>query len=296
LNVDILRTQDWDVSVGANWSYLHNEILSLSKEGETIVSTPHIWKEGYNFYQFYTRNYLGVCPEDNHMGNSRLKAGYPMYAEGTFYEKGATVDQTVVLKDGTKIEKGGTMPYDSYNYYPTNRNNASSMILDGMTAIPKGFGGFNASVRWKDLSLSMSWAYRYGAYVWNEAIEQISNDGYYTFHRNIAAHQVDTWSPSNPNGTQPLRIVGNNQGGYYYSSRYISKADFLRLKDLTLSYNIPRALLNKINMVNARVYVSGTNLITFANTDIDPEVTVNGRYRYGMPALRSVSFGLEVSF
>ena len=55
-------------------------------------------------------------------------------------------------------------------------------------------------------------------------------------------------------------------------------------------------LLNKINMVNARVYVSGTNLITFANTDIDPEVTVNGSYSYGMPALRSVSFGLEVSF
>jgi len=142
----------------------------------------------------------------------------------------------------------------------------------------------------------MSWAYRYGAYVWNEAVEQISNDGYYTFHRNIAASQVDTWSPSNPNGTQPLRIVGNNQGGYYYSSRYISKGDFLRLKDLTLSYNVPRTLLNKINLVNARVYVSGTNLITFANTDIDPEVTVNGRYRYGMPALRSVSFGLEVSF
>ena len=296
VNVDILKTQDWDVSVGANWSYLHNEVLSLSEEGESIVSTPQIWKKGYNFYQFYTRNYLGVCPEDSYMGNTLLKAGYPMYAEGSFFEKGATVNKTVVLKDGTKIEKGGTMPYDSYNYYPTNRNNASSMILDGITAIPKGFGGFNASVRWKDLSLSMSWAYRYGSYIWNEATEQISNDGYYTFHRNIAAQQVDTWSPSNPNGTQPLRIVGNNQGGYYYSSRYIESGDFLRMKDLTLSYSIPRTILNKIKMTSARVYVSGTNLITFAKSTIDPEVTVNGYYYYDMPALRSVSFGLEVSF
>ena len=196
--------QDWEVSVGANWSYLHNEILALSEEGESIVSTPQIWKEGYNFYQFYTRNYLGVCPEDNHMGNSRLKAGYPMYAEGSFYAKGETVNQTVILKDGTKIEAGGTMPYDSYNYYPTNRNNASSMILDGITAIPKGFGGFNANVRWKDLSLSMSWAYRYGAYP--ERGDR--TDWRIHIHRNIAAHQIDTWSPSNPNGTQP-RIVGN---------------------------------------------------------------------------------------
>ena len=63
------------------------------------------------------------------MGNSGLKAGNPMYAEGSFYSKGETVDQDVMLKDGTVIKEGGTMPKDSYNYYPTTRVNSSTARL-----------------------------------------------------------------------------------------------------------------------------------------------------------------------
>ena len=87
LNIDIIKKKDWDFSFGVNWSTVNNEILALSTEDEAQISTPHIWQKGYSFYQYYTRNYLGVCPEDNYMGNSRLKAGNPMYAEGSFYKK-----------------------------------------------------------------------------------------------------------------------------------------------------------------------------------------------------------------
>lgn len=296
LNVDIIKKNDWDFSFGVNWSKVNNEVLALSTDDEVITSTPHIWQKGYAFYQYYTREYLGVCPEDNYMGNSRLKAGYPMYAEGSFYKKGETVDTDVILKDGTKVEKGSTMPKDSYNYYPTNRQNSSSMIIDGKTAIPKGYGGFNFDLRWKDLSLSMAWAYKYGHYIWDEGVEQMENDGYYSFHRNISKNQLNPWSETNKNSSVPMRVSGNNQGGYYYSSRFMKKGDYLRLKNLTVSYNLPKTFVNKIGMSNARVYVAGSNLLTFSGLDIDPEVRANGRYRYSMPALRTVSLGVEVSF
>lgn len=296
LSIDIIKKKDWDFSFGVNWSKVNNEILALSTEDEEIPSTPHIWKQGYSFYQYYTRNYLGVCPEDNYMGNSRLKAGNPMYAEGSFYKKGETVNRDVYLKDGTVVEKGSVMPKDSYNYYPTNRNNSSSMILEGKTAISKGYGGFNFDLRWKDLSFSMAWAYKYGHYIWDEGVEQMESDGYYSFHRNISTRQLNPWSETNKNSNVPKRIQDNNQGGYYYSSRFMKKGDYLRLKNLTVSYNVPKSFTTQLGISNARVYVAGSNLLTFSGLNIDPEVPSNGRYRYSMPALRTVSLGVEVSF
>ena len=296
LNIDIIKKKDWDFSFGVNWSTVNNEILALSTEDEAQISTPHIWQKGYSFYQYYTRNYLGVCPEDNYMGNSRLKAGNPMYAEGSFYKKGEVVDRDVYLKDGTVVEKGSTMPKDSYNYYPTNRNNSSSMIIEGKTAIPKGYGGFNFDFRWKDLSVSMAWAYKYGHYIWDEGVEQMENDGYYSFHRNISKRQLNPWRETNTNSNVPKRIQDNNQGGYYYSSRFMKKGDYLRLKNMTVSYNIPKSFTNQLGISNARVYVASSNLLTFSGLNIDPEVPANGRYKYSMPALRTVSLGVEVSF
>ena len=230
------------------------------------------------------------------MGNSRLKAGNPMYAEGSWYEKGETADQTVVLKNGTVIEKGGTIPEDTFNYYPTNRNNSSNMILEGMSAIPKGFGGFNLNVGYRGLTLDMAWSYKYGHYIWDEGVEQMENDGYYDFHRNIGKDQLNAWTPTNTNTNVPRRIRDNGQGGYYYSSKYLKKGDFLRLKNLTLSYNLPRGFNSKLGLAGARIYVAGTNLLTFSGLNIDPEIKSSGYYNYSMPAMRTVTLGLDLTF
>ena len=59
INVDILKSKDWDLSVGFNWSTIDNEVLALSTPGETQTSRPWIRKEGYSFYQYYLRDCLG---------------------------------------------------------------------------------------------------------------------------------------------------------------------------------------------------------------------------------------------
>ena len=297
VNVDILKKDDWDLSVGANWSTIDNEILSLSEKGETQTSRPYIWKAGYAFYQYYSRHYLGYAKEDYDDGYGHvIKAGMPLYAEGSFYEKGETVDMDVVLKDGTKIAEGEKMPYDSYNYAPTNRNYAGSMILDGKTALPKGYGGFNVALRWKDLNFSMAWSYKYGHYIWDDGTDDMYTDGYREFHRNIGKSQIDSYSANNTNAKYPMRLAGNNQGGYYDSDRFLHKGDYLRLKNATISYNIPRTFANKLSLTSARVYVAGANLLTFSKLHVDPEIQNSGFYSLGMPAMRTVTFGVEVSF
>lgn len=285
VSVDIIKKQDMNLTVGFNWANLNNKILALSDEGEEIVDTPHVWKAGYSFYQYRTREYLGVNRE----------TGKPEYAEGSFYEKGEIVDQDVILRDGTVVKEGTAMPKDGYNYTPTTRQNASNIILEGRTAIPKGYGGFNIDFGWKGISLNMAWSYKYGHYIWDEGTEQLANDGYREFSPNILKSQLDSWTETNKDASIPRRVVGNNQGGYYYSSRYLKRGDFLRLKNLTLSYNLPKALTEKAHMANARVYLSGANLLTFSGLDIDPEIQASGYYNYAVPAMRTVTLGLEIT-
>ena len=260
LNVDIIKTRDMSLKAGINWSTLKNEVLALSEEGEQIVSRPHIWKAGYSYVQYYTREYYGVDPE----------TGDPLYYSNAILPDG-TRDRTLV-----------------------SRSKASSTILEGMTAIPKGFGGFNFSFSYKSLSASMAWSYKYGHYVWDNAVDDLEDDGYNSY-KNTSKEQLRRWQKPGDITDVPRRVAGNNQGGYYDSSRALKKGDYLRLKNLTISWSLPQTLLSKVKISNARIYLSGNNLLTFTGLNFDPEVQANGYYNFTFPAVRTLTIGLELS-
>ena len=198
LNVDILKSKDWDLSVGVNWSTINNEILSLSEEGEEQVSRPYIRTAGYSFYQYRLRDCLGLAQEDFvDLYGKTIKAGDHYFAEGSYYEKGDIADQYIKFKDGTEVQEGDVVPQSGYNFAPTRRNTASSMILEGKSAMPDGFGGFNVDLRWKNLSFSMAWSYKYGHYIFDNCTDDFFSDGYLTYYRNIVKEQVDCWTPEN---------------------------------------------------------------------------------------------------
>lgn len=298
LSVDILKKKDWDLSVGVNWSTIDNEILALSEPGEQQVSRPWIRTEGYSFYQYRLRDCLGIAQEDFvDLYGKTIKAGDHYFAEGSYYEKGDIADQYILLKDGTEVQEGQTVPKSGYNFAPTRRNTASSMILEGKTSLPKGFGGFNVDLRWKDLSFSMAWSYKYGHYIFDNCTDDFFSDGYLTYYRNIVKEQVDCWTPENKDAKYPKRIASNSQSGNYYDSdNFLFKGDYLRLKNATVSYNLPKTFVSKAGITNARVYVAGANLLTFSGLHVDPEIQQSGYYNMGMPAMRTVTFGVEVSF
>ena len=260
VNVDIIKKKDISLSFGANWATLHNEVLSLSEEGEQIVSRPHVWKAGYSFVQYYTREYYGADPT----------TGQAMYYSNKILADGS--------KDRTLVS----------------RAQASSSILEGMTAIPKGFGGFNATFSWKSLTASMAWSYKYGHYVWDNGSDDMETDGYNSY-ANIAASQVERWQNPGDETYLPRRVAGNTGGGYYDSSRALKKGDYLRLKNLSISYTLPKDLKNYLKLSNARVFLSGTNLLTFTGLNFDPEVQSNGYYNFSLPALRTITLGIEIS-
>jgi hypothetical protein len=84
--------------------------------------------------------------------------------------------------------------------------------------------------------------------------------------------------------------------GYYNSTRMILKGDFLRLKNMTLSYNLPQSMVRKAGMDMVRVYASGTNLLTFTGLYFDPESPRYGGFlNWNTPPVRTITFGLEIT-
>ncbi len=115
---------------------------------------------------------------------------------------------------------------------------------------------------------------------------------------------MDRYTPENPSNTIPRNTNTDPNNNRRISTRFIEDASFIRLKNITLSYSLPAATLERIHCQQIRIYVSAQNLQTWTDySGYDPEIgsfnqnpiingVDNGRY----PIARSVTFGLNANF
>ena len=127
---------------------------------------------------------------------------------------------------------------------------------------------------------------------------------------NIFTDQLDYYTPENPDARFPRPWIGhtgsinglsNGANNYYSQTKYLSNMAYLRLKNVTLGYTLPKDWTMKATIEKARVYVSVQNLITFdhLNGAIDPEYNVSGTADTGgrgNPFCRVWSCGVQISF
>ena len=115
---------------------------------------------------------------------------------------------------------------------------------------------------------------------------------------NQQKNALDYWKKPGDTGVNPKPIAGNATNSYSYSSnRWIEKGDYFRIKDITLSYQLPKTILDKVGLKSTRVYASGLNVYTFHDVNFwDPERGVDGM-GYGIyPVSKSFIVGLDLSF
>ncbi|MFH6984990.1 SusC/RagA family TonB-linked outer membrane protein [Marinoscillum luteum] len=114
---------------------------------------------------------------------------------------------------------------------------------------------------------------------------------------NQNASVIDRWTGPGSSNTIPRAIYGDPNNNARPSSRYIEDGSYLRVKNITLAYNIPSEVIGKGSFGGAKVYVSGQNLFTLTNySGLDPEVGVDGIDNNLYPVTRTVSIGLNVKF
>ncbi len=162
---------------------------------------------------------------------------------------------------------------------------------------PKLFGGFNTDLAWKGISLSMNFMYKLGGYTYDAAGKDCNDDGYYWERIMSLDAYENRWTPEHKDAIYPQRIAIDMEDVNQKSSRHMHPADFTRLKSITLGYNLPTGLLQKVKLANARIYFNGANLWTMAAWKVyDPEVNEYGSRGWEMPIGKTYTFGIEASF
>ena len=272
LSGDIIRTNDLTWSAGMTGSWIKSTVTKLYDGDEIVWFDPYagdsrakfVYREGESTLAYYGKEWAGVDRE----------TGYNLW----FLNNETQPDLTVDGRPAT------------YSY-----SKATEVILG--EAHPKFFGGFSTDLTWKGLSVGLNFVYKIGGYTYNAPGRDINDDGYY-WERIMSQFCYDNrWTPENKDAKYPQRIAIDMEDINQKSSRHMNPADYVRLKNVTVAYTLPRTLTSKVGIQNARVYFNGANLWTWAaHKEYDPEVGHWGSRGWEMPIGKTYTFGLEFSF
>lgn len=257
-------TNDFDWTTVFNLSHNKNKIVSLNGQLEqSIEGTWFIHKVGLPYYTYYVKEYAGV--------NSQT-------GQAQYYLNTQNPDGTLNRSLTTNASEAQAVPYKSVN--------------------PKVSGGLTNLLRYKNLDLSFTLTYSLGGYSFDKTGTYIENGttNIYSSKYNLPIYAMDRWQEPGDQTDIP-RFVYGEAAGPTNSSRYIHSTDHLRLKNLTIGYTLPVQWTSRALIEKARIYFSGSNLLTWAKWDqYDPETPVNGEVFCEAPAMRTFNFGVQLTF
>ena len=246
INVDVFRTNDFNWSLGGNYTYNRNKILEQPGQPENI-SGLFINKEGEQANSLYVVRYAGV---------------------------NATTGSAEYFKlDG----KTRTDIYDP-----------SDAVIIG-TIDPPHFGGVTTTIGYKGIELDVLVSYAFGNYIYNNDRVNVENPAYW--YSRLTAAMLREWQQ--PGDITDVPSPFNDF--HPETTRFVEKGDYIRLRNVMLSYSLPQSILGNWKINTLRVFAQGQNLhVWHSFKGWDPEVTTGilGGAQY--PQLKTITFGLNV--
>lgn len=269
---------------GYKWSNVGgmvNRGAELNISGSIIETNDFIWSANANIsynYNKITELYNGVTEYELANTNTKLVVGHSI---GEFY---------INRYAGVNPANGDALWYTKDGKL-TNQLKDEDKVLIGKSYIAPWQGGFGTSLSWKGLSLSAQFSYVLDRWMINNDRYFDESNGRFASY-NQSSRLLDRWK-------EPGDITDIPRHGVYteFDSRLLENASFLRLKNLMLSYSMPRELLKKSGFIQAvRLYVQGQNLWTLTGfSGLDPESSSNV-YQAQYPMSKQYTFGLDITF
>jgi TonB-linked SusC/RagA family outer membrane protein len=286
---DIVKNKNWKWNVGIELNTLSNKILKLPAAygDEGYVNGTKKWMVGHSIYDFWLYQYQGVDRSN----------GRALYA---FDNKDYYVKESGEEANGRTLVEA-----NAGNYTIINGKTYSCLTTYAQkgwsgTSIPDVYGSFNTSLSYKDFQLSVLFTYQLGGkaldYSYNSLMSVGSSPGA------IATDALKSWTPSeagsgiDPHGTPALNFSQSSYNNAI-SSRFLVSTDYLNIKNVTLSYQVPKSLTNKIGLKSLLVSASADNIWLFtARQGMNPQQSFNGIIDNGYVPARIMTLGLNVKF
>lgn len=259
INLVPVQTRDFKWDISFNYARNKNQILKIATGQTETLNGIYIWRPGYDYQTIYVRQWAGVDPAN----------GDPLWY----------VDDT----------KSTT----------TNNYNLAQRSREFGSATPKYFGGFTNNFTFKGITLGAQFVYSGGNYVrdgWGGFYAGSGNGGAFG---KVVRQVNERWRNPGDNATFPKYIYNGNKLAQNFSTFYLNKGDYLRLRDITLGYNLPKSLISKIGLTNVNIYARGANVWTLVkdkNLPWDPEQGVDAQSNLDVFIPKTYTIGLNLGF
>lgn len=294
-NIGKMQNQGWDLSVNyrlKTGAFTHNFNFNLGDSWNKVLEFPG--DEQITQVEELSRIIRVGVPLNSYYG----------YKMAGFFQSYDEIEASAIPV-GAKVQPGDIKFVD--------RNDDG--IIDSKdkfilgNAFPRYTFGFTYGLNWKGIDFSMFWqgVGKRDMMLRGELIEPYHANYSYTIYK----HQLDFWTPTNTEARWPrLAAPGsdsnrNNYGNGNGSDLFLLDGKYLRLKNLTIGYTLPKEWTKHLGMQKARLYINGQNLLTFSNNSfIDPESsefdskmsTSGANSGRSYPTLRYFGFGVDIEF
>ena len=178
----------------------------------------------------------------------------------------------------------------------TNLYSGANKVIAGSPEA-RYLGGFNTEFSWKGIALNLNFEYKLGNQVLVEELHYAASDGYW-WDVNQVTVANDYWREPGQLTKTPKPIANNttNSNGYY-NPRWMYDGDYLRVKNISISYTLPSSVTQRLKIDQLRIYGSAVNAFTFHSVDFwDPERGVEGGGFGIYPMTKSFVIGLDLTF
>ena len=302
-----IRSKDLQWNISYNMSINNNTVKELYEGTDLLPGNPNLWKvtEGGRLGNFYGYVATGVYAYDQSNAwtpdfKQQLTPVFDASGAFTGYTLGGKpyTGQVKQLTTNGLISRGGDMIWQNTNLDSVIDDN-DRVILGN--AQPKWVAGLTNVVNYKQFTLSFNFYMSWGGYIYNSARANLN--------RNVTTNVTPEpqyihgawWKPGD---VTIWPIARNNSLGNArdLSSLYLEDASFIRLRNIRLTYEVPKKMLTRIKLQGLSVFLFGNNLLTWTNyTWYDPEISLgsaltpgndNGRY----PRKREYGGGINLNF
>lgn len=218
---------------------------------------------------------------------------------------GATQNSFYLIRYQGIDPETGDAKWLNRNGEPTSTPTANDRVLVG-SAIPDFTGGITNTFRFRGFELSAFFNYSYGNFVLIDGLRFTENMGG-TFNK--SRDLLNYWKQPGDQAFAPRLSSPTAAAGIFsqLSTAQLQDGSYLRLKNLSFSYSLPKNLLERTKVLTScRIFVLGQNLLTIKNKDFrgpDPEVSANGGNTqilgesfFALPQAKSITFGANISF
>jgi TonB-dependent starch-binding outer membrane protein SusC len=257
-----------------------SKILQLSNNAHNIVDAANIVVEGQPLGSYYLVQWAGVDPVTGHeMIYEVNPVDYLLNpaAAYTHHLTGNVIDAHTML----------TAAYDQ-----------NKVIDPSKSPYPDIYGGLTNAFTYKGIRFSFLFSYQFGNWYYDNMAQSMS---YISSTSNASPHLLNGWTAENPTN---VPLLENSPMGGRYSSRFLHDASYIRLRDVTLSYDIPKQFASSLRLERSRIFFKVQNAWLWTRwPGIEPEATFGatqnispGMRGFNKPMATTFVFGLEIEF